>query len=103
MQIERAADGLPAQRKTDRKNKIMMQTRGRIDPGLGVLSPSGADRGSGGIAGLDSGEIAGAFDEAIGREIALRKEAGLPVAMYDEGSGRAYLEAAEGGPPEYVV
>jgi len=57
--------------------------------------------GSPGIAGLSSGKITGAFNQAIRQSIAGKRKKGLPVARYDLELKRAYLENAD-GTREYV-
>ena len=60
-----------------------------------------AKSGNRGIAGLSSGKITKAFNQAIRQNIARKQEEGLPVARYDPELRRAYLENAD-GTREYV-
>jgi len=50
---------------------------------------------------LRAGEITAAFNEAVNRDIAEKRENGLPVALYDPETERAYLENPD-GTREYV-
>jgi len=53
------------------------------------------------VAGYSEEDIANAFKNAVQREIATKKQNGIPVAMYDGEIKRAYLEYPD-GTREYV-
>jgi DNA-damage-inducible protein J len=53
------------------------------------------------FAGLSVNEVTKAFNDAVKQEIADSQSKGLPVALYDTKTGRAYLKNAD-GTLEYV-
>jgi DNA-damage-inducible protein J len=63
--------------------------------------PFPVNMGNQGIGGLTSDEVTMAFNAAVRQDIAKKQEKGVPVALYDTESGRAYLENAD-GTREYV-
>lgn len=48
------------------------------------------------IAGYSEDDITNAFQAAVQHEIATKKQKGIPVARYDNGTRRAYLEYSDG-------
>lgn len=48
------------------------------------------------IADYSEDDITNAFQAAVQREIAMKKQKGIPVARYDGETKRAYLEYADG-------
>ena len=63
--------------------------------------PFPVNTGNQGFGGLSANEVTQLFNKAVKQEIENKQVKGLPVARYDNASGRTYLENAD-GTREYV-
>lgn len=48
------------------------------------------------VAGYTENDITNAFQAAVQREVAIKKQKGIPIARYDGETKRAYLEYPDG-------
>jgi addiction module RelB/DinJ family antitoxin len=79
-------------------NAINIFLRKAVDQ-KGIPFPVTAEKSQ--LSRLNADEVTSVFTLAVNKEIAQKKQKGLPIASFDTELGRAYLENAD-GTREYV-